>query len=322
MSREIPPSLLKKARQQCGVVSREQALASGMTSAAVKWRLNRGSWQRIYPGVYAAFSGPIDRAARLWAIVLYAGPGARLSHQTAAELLGLSDEEYPLVYVTIQATRKVTPRAGIVIHRSSRAERPWQRFGLPPHTLIGETILDLVEAADRRDDVVALVTAAFGRRLTSEAHLRRAAVERKRLRWREDLDEIIGEAAHGTHSLLEYRHDRDVQRAHGLPEPVRQARFRKLDGTNGYRDRYYPQYGDLVIELDGKRFHPEERRGRDNERDNQAATTGATLRYGWEDVTRRPCETASQEAQALRHRGWTGLLKPCSRSCQAVRATA
>ena len=111
-------------------------------------------------------------------------------------------------------------------------------------------------------------------------------------------------AAGGTHSVLEYRHDRDVQRAHGLPEPVKQARFRKPDGTNGYRDRYYPEYGGLVIELDGKRFHRDEQRDRDQERDNQVAVTGSTLRYGWSEVTHKTCETAKQEADALRNRGF------------------
>ena len=118
--------------------------------------------------------------------------------------------------------------------------------------------------------------------------------------------------------MLEYRHDRDVQRAHGLPEPVKQDRFRKPDGGWGYRDRCYPQYGRLVIELDGRRFHPDEQRSTDTERDNQAAVTGATLRYGWDDVTRRACETAGQVAEALRNRGWAGTLQPCSPSCRAI----
>ncbi|HEY0935691.1 MAG TPA: hypothetical protein VGD91_18330 [Trebonia sp.] len=104
-----------------------------------------------------------------------------------------------------------------------------------------------------------------------------------------------------------------MQRAHGLPEPARQARFRQPDGSNGYRDRCYPEYGGLVIELDGKRFHPEERRGRDRTRDNQAAVTGSRLRYGWDDVTRRACETARQQAGALRHRGWAGALRAAPR---------
>ena len=42
----------------------------------------------------------------------------------------------------------------------------------------------------------------------------------------------------------------------------------------------------------------------DQARDNQAAATGgATLRYGWSEVTREPCRTAVQVYDALRERG-------------------
>jgi hypothetical protein len=320
MTKDIPPRLLEKANQQQGIIGRKQALAFGMSDKAIRCRLAYGSWRRIYPGVYAIFTGPISRAARLWAVVLYAGPDARLSHETAAELLGISGGESALVHVTIHSSRKVTPPDGVVIHRSSHLGRPWQPYGMPPHTFVEDTILDVVDAAMNLDEVIVLLTTAFARKLASEPHMRRAVAERKKLRWRRELHEIISNGAGGTHSILEYRHDRDVQRAHGLPESVKQASFRKPDGTNGYRDRYYPQHG-LVIELDGKRFHPDEQRGRDRERDNQAAVTGSTLRYGWDDVTRRPCETAKQEAEALRNRGWTGSLKPCSATCRAVPGT-
>jgi hypothetical protein len=194
----------------------------------------------------------------------------------------------------------------------------WTPPGIPPYSIAEETVLDLVQAATDKDDVIALITSGFNRRLLTENHLKAIAQTRKKLRWRHELDEIIPLAAGGAHSPLEYRHDRDVQRAHGLPEPVKQAKFRKPDGTSGYRDRCYPQYGGLVIELDGKRFHPDGERDRERERDNQAAVTGATLRYGWSDVTRRACETARQEADALRNRGWAGTLKPCSPGCRAV----
>jgi putative AbiEi antitoxin of type IV toxin-antitoxin system len=318
MGSEIPLALQVLAIRQAGVLSSSQVIGAGMSRNALKSKVNHGKWRRIYPGVYATFTGDMSRTARLWAIALYGGPGARLSHETAAELLRLTDKRCSLVHLTIPAGRKVRPPRGVVIHRSTRTSRPWQPVGLPPHTFIEETIIDLVQGAANLDDVIALIAGAFGRRLTSEPHLRRAAAERKKLRWRRELDEIISMAAGGAHSVLEYRHDRDVQRAHGLPEPVKQARFRKPDGTNGFRDRYYPQYGGLVIELDGKRFHADEQRDRDQARDNQAAVTGSTLRYGWTDVTRGACETARQQADALRHRGWTGELKPCSPACRAV----
>jgi len=103
---------------------------------AIAWNLKSGRWQQVHAGVYATFTGPVGRNAGLWAIVLYCGPQARLSHETAAELHGLIDERFPLVRVTIPKNRLVRPPEGVAIHRSGRMSRPWQPYGLPPHTFI------------------------------------------------------------------------------------------------------------------------------------------------------------------------------------------
>jgi hypothetical protein len=315
---DIPATVRRQAREQGGVIARRQAVQAGLSVDKINWLLKRGDWRQVHRGVYVTFTGPVSRSALLWAAVLYAGQGAYLSHETAAEINGLSDDESPAVNVTIPASRRISAPPGVVIHHSSRKAMTWQPPGLPPYTVAEETIIDLAQAAAAAEDVIALVTRGYGRRLLAEHQLQSLAQARKKLRWRRELAEVIPVAAGGAHSPLEYRHDRDVQRAHGLPEPVKQDRFRKSDGGWGYRDRCYPQYGRLVIELDGRRFHPDEQRDRDTERDNQAAVAGATLRYGWVDVTRRACETAEQEAAALRNRGWAGTLTPCSPSCRAV----
>lgn len=319
MAIDLPPSLRDQARWQAGVITRQQVLGSGLPAAVIAWRLKRGMWRQVYRGVYVTFTGPMTRDAQLWAAVLCAGEGARLSHETAAELLGLSSRRAGEIHLTIPSHRRVVPPAGMIVHLSSLDGPKW-RFarGVPPHTLVEETILDLVHAATDLDDVIACVTGAFGRKLASERLLRRAVSERRKLRWRDQLDEIISAAGGGTHSVLEYRHDRDVVRAHGLPPASRQVPFTKADGTRGYRDRYYAEYG-LVVELDGKQFHQGERRALDTGRDNHAtATAGATLRYGWIDVTRGRCATAAQLHAALRRRGYTGALRPCSPACGAL----
>jgi hypothetical protein len=277
-------------------------------------------WLQIYRGVYATFTGPVSRDARLWAGVLFAGPGARLSHETAAELIRLKDRPSALIHVSIASERRVVPPKGVAVHRSGSLEANW-RFarGTPPHTFAEETVIDLANAAASLDDVIGYVTAAFARDLTSEERLRREAAARKRLRWRADLDEIIPRAADGAHSVLEYRYDRDVEQAHGLPRASKQVAFTKADGRRGRRDRCYEQCG-LIIELDGRQYHPGERRYLDQARDNAAvATGGSTLRYGWDDVTRRPCAVAAQVHAALAKRGYAAPLKPCSPSCGALR---
>ena len=319
MSDKIPADLRDQARWQAGVITREQALRAGLSRNAIVSKLRHGRWLQVYRGVYATFTGPIGRDAELWAVVLYTGSGARLSHETAAELIHLRDRPSPLIHVTIAAKRRVVAPAGVAIHRSVSLETSW-RFarGIPPHTFAEETVIDLVHAAANLDDVIGYVTGSFARNLTSEERLGREAAGRKRLRWRADLDEIIPKAAGGAHSVLEYRYDRDVEQAHGLPPASKQVRCTKPDGSRGRRDRYYEQYG-LIIELDGRQYHPGERRHLDQVRDNDAtASGGSTLRYGWVDVTRKQCAAAAQVHAALAKRGYPGPLKPCSPACGAL----
>jgi Transcriptional regulator, AbiEi antitoxin len=320
MSNDIPPGLGDVARFQAGVVSRQQALRSGMSRSAITSKVKLGRWRQIYHGVYATFSGAVGRDAQLWAAVLYAGKGAQLSHETAAEVNGLTERQSRLIHVSIPADRRVSPPNGVEIHLSAYLDVK-ARFprGVVPHTLVEETVIDLVQTADSLDEACGWVTAAFGRRLTGEGRLRTTLNARRKLRWRGQLDEMIIAAAGGAHSLLEFRYDRDVELAHGLPRASHQVPFTKPDGSRGFRDRYYEKFG-LVVELDGKLAHPAERRGQDRSRDNDAtAGGGSTLRYDWDDVTRHSCGTAVQVARSLASRGWTGQPKQCSPACRATR---
>ena len=303
-------------RYRAGIVTRAQAHGVGLSDDAIAHRVATGRWQRVHLGVYATFSGPLSRQARLWAAVLYAGGGAVLSHETAAELQRLLDKPAPLIHLTVPEARRVAPQEGLRIHLSRQAAAD-QRFppGVLPQTFVEDTILDLVDQAETVDEVCALITRAFGRRLTGEGTLRAAMRLHKRLRWRSDVDVLITEAARGTHSLLEYHYDRDVEGAHGLPKSARQAPYTKPDGGKGFRDRLYREYG-VVVELDGASAHPEESRWADRERDNHAATQRRqTLRFGWKHVRHQACGTAAMTAIVLMNHGWRGSPKRCSPDC-------
>src|SRR5215469_15042398 len=114
VSRDLPPELLELAHHQCGVISRDQILLSGLSRGVIGSRLRRGSWRQMFPGTYAAFSGEVSRKATLWAAVLYAGRGAVLSHQSAAELWGLADTPSSLIHLAVPSDRRVRKRTGLV----------------------------------------------------------------------------------------------------------------------------------------------------------------------------------------------------------------
>jgi Transcriptional regulator, AbiEi antitoxin len=306
---------------QKGVISRAQVLASGTSLGTIRRAVESGRWQRIYPGVYATFSGELSREARLWAALLHAGPMAWLSYETAAELHGMTDRRDKYIHVSVPANRRVVPVPGVRVHIAgvlSDCDRYRREpgLGLLATTYPEDTLLDLVDQCDDFDDVCGWVTRAVSRHVVIDVRVRAFMAERRRLRWREDVGILLEEAANGTHSPLEYRWDHGVERSHGLPRSVAQRRYTKPDGSRGFRDRVFAGYG-VVVELDGELAHPVETRWRDRDRDNHAAADDLeTLRFGWKHV--RPpanCATAALTARVLRNHGWRGAPTRCGPDC-------
>jgi hypothetical protein len=304
---------------QSRVVSRQQARDAGWPKSTIDARLKSGTWQRLHRGAYATFTGDLSREAKLWAAVLWAGPGAALSHETAAEIHGLIDKPIGPIHVSVPVERRPGRRKirGVVVHRSRCLVLEWQPPWQLPRTSVEDTVLDLVAAARTFDDAYGWISKAVGRRLSSPQKLSKALARRSRIRWRAWLTAALRDAADGVHSPLEWNYVHGVERAHGLPTARRQAKRRHGSATR-YLDNLYEAY-DLCVELDGTAAHPAESRWRDTHRDNANRLQGVqTLRYGWPDVTENRCRTAAQIAGLLRRRGWKGTLRACGPDCTAV----
>ena len=310
-----------RLQAQSGIVSREQAREAGFTDKSIEWRLHTGSWRRLQPGVYATFTGTPSHEGRLWAAVLGAGPGAALSHETAAELHGLLARPVRLIHLSVPAGRQPGRSQrirGVIIHRSRCLVPEWQPPWQLPRTTVEDTILDLIATTRTFDDAYGWISAAVGSRRTTPELLSKALAARSRMRWRVWVTAALADAADGVHSPLERHYVCGVERAHGLPAARRQAKRRHGSGTR-YLDNLYERYG-VCVELDGAAAHPAEGRWRDMRRDNANLVQGTeTLRYGWPDATGHRCRTAAEIGALLRRRGWKGTIRPCSPDCQAVR---
>lgn len=305
--------------RQDGVLTRQQAYGCGVSKGQIEARVSGGRWQRVAGRVYATFTGPLPRRAQLWALLLRAGRGALLSHETAAEQQGLVDQPSRVVHLTVPGDRRPISIPGVIRHIRADAGSAAHPTRLPPQTRIEETVLDLTQRAGDLDDALGWVARACGRRLTTPDRMLRAMERRAKLRWRRELSRALADIADGCHSLLELRYLRDVERAHRLPAAERQA-VRARRGGRWYDDVHYRAYRTRV-ELDGRAAHPADHRRRDALRDNAAAVAGdTTLRYGWADATAGACETAAQVATVLRRNGWTGEPTPCSPTCPLLRA--
>lgn len=318
MSRELPDECIELIHFQRGVLSRAQALESGVGAGTVIARLRGGRWQRLHRGVYATFTGEPGREAALWAALQRVGPEAVLSHHTAAELSKLTSRQSQLIHVTVPRHVHLRAIPGIALHRSSRIDEARHPSLSPPRTRIEETTLDLAGTTTDLDDALAWLARACGARLTTPNLLRAALGQRARIRWRRELTIALDDIADGAHSVLELRYVRRVERAHRLPRAQRQARAAVGQHT-GYRDALYADFG-VVVETDGRAAHPPEAHWQDQRRDNAAAADGiVTLRYSWTDITQRPCLVATQVAAALRSRGWHDTSRPCSPTCPISR---
>lgn len=302
---------------QHGIVDRNQALHAGFSRWQIEHRLASGAWQRVYSGVYATFSGPLTRDARLWAALRRAGAGAMLSHETAAEVHGIIDKPVgSSIHVTVPLSRRPTQHRatrGIVIHRSNQSQQLFLGPFKLPRTRIEDTVLDLVAASPTFDHAYSWIArSVFRKRVTVEA-LRAALAARTRIRWREWLKDALEDAKDGVHSPLERRYLRDVERAHRLPRSEHQARG-QLGGKVQYRDNWYAEYR-VVVEIDGPAYHENERVQLDKDRDNLNLALGdiGTHRFGPVGVTERVCETAALVAATLQHNGWQGSPRRCRR---------
>jgi hypothetical protein len=305
MDEPDPTNWLALIKRQAGAVSRAQAAAQGITDDAIRAHVTAGRWQRAGTGVFYTFTGGPPWGAQQWAALLHCGPDSALSHYTAAALWGLADPDPDApIHVTTARSRLARRRADVVVHRP---RRPVTAVRSPPRTDGGTTVLDLLAAIRFPDEALGLVARACQRGVTTPDQMTAAIVGRPRQRWRRLLLDSLADMNSGAHSILELRYLRDVERAHGLPTGQRQRR-----AGSTFQDVHYDGF-QTTVELDGKLGHADTTgRWRDMARDNAATLRGeTTLRYGWADVTSRPCAVAAQVAATLRAAGWRGTIRAC-----------
>jgi hypothetical protein len=309
--------VLALAREQGGCVSRAQLIDLGLTDDQVRQAVAGERWAVSgLAGVYCASPGSDDYLTRCWAALLYAGPGAVLSHAAAAWWWRLRDEAPDDVHVTVPVSRRVRPQAGLRVHYALHLEETRHPSLDPPRTRIEDTVLDLADTPrSRAVDVIDLVLRACQRRLTTSSRLAERLETRLKIRHRKLLTDLLAEAAGGVQSALERRYAHDVERAHGLPRGQRNRQEGRPGGRR-YRDVRYDRWS-TVVELDGATYHPEELREADQLRDNDVLVEdGArTVRYGWRAVTVTPCRAAGQVLRLVVQGGWTGTPRRCGPHC-------
>lgn len=291
--------------QQSGVVALPDAVAH-FGIGGVRWRVERRRWRRPRPGILVTHSGPLSHTQQLWVDLLAAGTGAVLAGLTAACGDGLRGFDANGTHILVPHSRKVTPRAGIVIHRSANLDaRDVHPARLPPRTRLPRSLVDAAAWAATDDRARAVLAAGVQQRLTRVRDLR-AVVDRfptlpRRRLIRVTLDDIDG----GAQALSEINFSRLIRRF-GLPEPDRQVVRRDRDGRRRWLDVYFDRWG-VVVEIDGFWHMEAEQWWADMDRDNQLTIAGErVLRYPTFVVRDDEKLVAYEIGAALRAGGWPG----------------
>jgi very-short-patch-repair endonuclease len=206
------------------------------------------------------------------AAVLACGPGAALSHGSAAAHWGIAPER--AVEVSVRAPRCPRPRA-IRVHRRARlpADEVTELDRIPL-TTPARTLLDLATYLPR-SALAAAVNQADRRDLIDPEQVRAAIEGYAGQPGVAALRRLLDRATFKlTDSELERRF-LPLARAAGLPPPVTRRR------VNGFRvDFYWPDLG-LIVETDGLRYHRTPvQQARDRLRDQAHTSAGLTqLRF-------------------------------------------
>src|ERR1043165_1255796 len=104
------------ARRQHGVLTRRDLLRLGYTPKAIKHRVRSGRLHPIVRGVYAVWRRHLSREGRWMAAVLACGPGAALSHRSAASLWGFGKEHPDYIDLSVRRASESRQR-GVRCHR-------------------------------------------------------------------------------------------------------------------------------------------------------------------------------------------------------------
>jgi hypothetical protein len=232
------------AGRQWGVIGMEQLRHCGVSSRTVRRWSTGGKLHVIHRGVYAFGHASVPVEGRLVAALLHAGPGAVLSHATAAWWWKLIPE--PPNCIEVSSPSRVRSTAGVIVHHPRHLEQTrHRRF---PVTPISRTIVDFAATASLTQVRLALAEADYRRLLDVKA-----------------LEGAMGQGRPGT-ALLRYALERHQPRlaqasspleirflllceSAGIPLPEVNAR------VAGWKVDAFWRRQRLVVELDGYGNH-------------------------------------------------------------------
>ena len=272
----------------------DQLLALGLTSTAVHKRLATGRLHHIHHTVYSLVPKELLKRDGLYmAAVLACGPGAVLSHRSAAALLELRDWGHTKIEVTVPR-RSARRHDGIKVHRSTTlTEEDVTEVNNIPCTTVARTLFDLGDVVTQRQLERSFDQAEISERLDLTAiddQLARNPTRPAAKAVRHVLEtHYIGRTptwCENEEALLA------ITRELGIPDPDTNAFVVLDDGGPPIRADFVWREQRVIVESDSKKWHTSRQRlEQDRVRDQRLTAAGwRIIRTTWNQMTQRPHE--------------------------------
>ena len=266
----------------------------GLTGSAVRNRVATARLHRIHHSVYSLVAKQLLKRDGLYmAAVLACGPGALLSHRSAAVLHELRDWGYTKIEVTVPR-RSALRIPGVAVHRSTTlTEADVTVVRNIPCTSIARTLFDLAEVVTRRQLERSFDQAEIAETLDLRAiedQLARNPTRPAAKAVRAVLNEhYIGTTAtwnENEEALLA------ITRPLGIPDPDTNQFIVLDDGGPALRVDFVWRDRRVVVEADSRKWHVTRQRFEtDRQRDQRLTAAGWTvIRTTWRQMKYRPHE--------------------------------
>ena len=293
-------ALFRILEQQLDVISRQQALAAGLTRHALAHRLRSGgSWRGLLPGVYMAATGAPTTLQQEMAALLYAGPGSVITGSAALRCHHIRSELTEIVDVLVPAARQRRDTGFVKLHRTTRMPgRIWEA-GPVRYVMPARAVADTVRSLTSLRYVRAIVADAVQRdtctikTLTTELSTGPNAGSAL-------FREALADVAEGVRSAAE-GDLKDLLTTSGLPMPLFNPSL--YDDTGAFiarPDAWWPELG-IAVEVDSREWHlsPEDHantlaRGR-----RMAKYQVVVLRFTPRQIRTKPAEVIKDIKAAL-----------------------
>lgn len=247
-------ALAELLERQSGLLTRQQALGTGITRAALEHRLREGGpWQVVLPRVYATFTGRLTTHHRMISALLYGGDSSVLGGATASAVYGLRQ---------LPRTRHVHLLLPHALHRSSREFVLVRRtITLPPPVFLDElrvvpierAVVDACRGLHNLNAVRALIAESVQRRLSTvtalQVELSHGGSAGSALTRR-----ALSEVSHGARSAAEAIGRGLILRS-DLPAPVWNRDLFTVGGEWLCRPDAWWREAGVVLEIDSREWH-------------------------------------------------------------------